>query len=175
MLSGMSEPLGWAVGNALEVTEAVRCLQGEGPDDLLSLCLTLAETGLRAAGLSASRETLEKALASGHAYEKLEAWIAAQGGDARALGRLETAPGQHPLRAEREGFVASLDALALGQAVKVLGGGRAQKGDAVDPGVGLVLHAKVGDPVRAGDRLVGGAVVTSEVRAEPPPLVLELL
>lgn len=191
ILSGMFEPFGWAVGNALEVTEAVRCLQGRGPDDLLSLCLTLAGTGLRAAELSASRETLEGALASSHAYEKLEAWIAAQGGDARALGRLETAPGHHLLRAERESLVASLDALALGQAVMVLGGGRAQKGDAVDPGVGLVLYAKVGDPVRAGDplltlyhrgkgledahRLVGGAVVTSKARTEPPPLVLERL
>ncbi len=191
LLSSMSEPLGWAVGNALEVTEAVRCLQGDGPDDLVALSLSLAETGLAAAGLGADRTKLEEVLSSGRAYEKLEAWIAAQGGDVGALGRLETAPEQHLFRAERGGFVAELEALALGQAVKVLGGGRARKGDTIDPGVGVVLHAKVGAEVAAGEplltlyhrgrgfesalELVRGAVVITDARTEPPPLILKTL
>jgi pyrimidine-nucleoside phosphorylase len=191
LLSDMSEPLGWAVGNALEVDEAVRCLRGEGPDDLLALCLALAEAGLGAAGLAAGREALAEALSSGRAFEKLEAWIAAQGGDVAVLGRLERAPEQHLYRAEESGFVTRLEALAIGQAVGVLGGGRAQKGDAVDPGVGIVLHAKVGAEVREGEplltlyhrrrglgealKLVAEAVTLSETRREPPVLIQERL
>lgn len=191
LLSSMSEPLGWAVGNALEVTEAVRCLQGDGPDDLVALSLSLAEIGLAAAGLGTDREKLAEVLSSGRAYEKLEAWIAAQGGDVGALGRLETAPEQHLFRAERSGFVAELEALALGQVVKVLGGGRARKGDTIDPGVGVVLHVKVGAEVSAGEplltlyhrgrgfesalELVRGAVLVTDARTAPPPLILKTL
>jgi len=192
LLSDMSEPLGRAVGNALEVAEAVRCLRGEGPDDLRALCLTLAEAGLAAAGLETDRAALERTLEGGRAYEKFEAWVAAQGGDVRALGRLETAPDEHLYRAERGGFVAGVGALAVGQAVKVLGGGRAQKGDAIDPGVGIVLHAKVGDELAAGEPLltfyhrggrgladaiglVRGAVTVADAPTEPPPLIVETL
>lgn len=189
LLTGMSEPLGLAVGNALEVTEAVQTLRGDGPDDLLDLSFSLAQEGLTAAGLSADRETLEAAVSSGRAYEKLEAWVAAQGGDAGALRRLEAAPEQHLLRAGQSGFVAELGALVIGQAVKVLGGGRAQKGDTIDPGVGVVLHAKVGAEVRRGEplltlyhrgkglesalELLAGAVTISETRVEAPPLFLD--
>ena len=100
LLTDMSEPLGLAVGNALEVTEAVRTLQGEGPSDLLELSLALAEQGLTAAGLDGARETLQEAVSSGRAFEQFTAWIAAQGGEVGALERLETAPEQHLLRAE---------------------------------------------------------------------------
>jgi len=192
LLSDMSEPLGRAVGNALEVAEAVRCLRGEGPDDLRALCLTLAEAGLEATGLGADRAALERTLEGGRAYEKFEAWVAAQGGDVRALERLETAPDEHLYRAERGGFVAEVGALAVGQAVKVLGGGRAQKGDVIDPGVGIVLHAKVGDEIGAGEplltlyhrggrgladalELVRGAVTLADAPPEPPPLIVETL
>lgn len=192
LLSDMSEPLGRAVGNALEVDEAVRCLQGEGPDDLLDLCLVLAEAGLSAAGLETSRETLLETISSGRAFEKLEAWVQAQGGDVRGLGRLELAPDTHVVKAERSGSVARSEALAVGQAVKVLGGGRSKKGDAIDTGVGLVLHAKVGDEVAAGEplatlyhrggrgledavQLLAGAVTLSEEPVTAPKLVLETL
>lgn len=190
LLTGMSEPLGLAVGNALEVTEAVQTLQGDGPDDLLELSFALAEQGLAAAVLDADRGIVEEAVSSGRAYEKLEAWIAAQGGDVGALGRLEAAPEQYLFRAEQRGFVAELGALAIGQAVKVLGGGRAQKGDVIDPGVGMVLHAKVGTEVRRGEplltiyhrgrgledalKLLGGAVTVSETRTEAPPLFIDV-
>ncbi len=189
LLTGMSEPLGLAVGNALEVTEAVQTLQGGGPSDLLALSFALAEKGLTAAGLDADRGRLAAAVVSGRAYEKFESWIAAQGGEVGALGRLETAPEQHLLRAERSGFIAGLGALAIGQAVKVLGGGRAQKGDTIDPGVGVVLHVKGGAEVRRGEplltlyhrgrgledavKLLEGAVTLSKTRAEAPPLFLD--
>ena len=188
LLTDMSEPLGRAVGNALEVSEAVQTLKGEGPDDLLELSLALAEQGLRAAGLGAARGELAAAIASGRAFEKLTTWIAAQGGEVGALERLETAPEQHLLRAEQNGFVAGLGALAIGQAVKVLGGGRAQKGDMIDPGVGVVLHAKVGAEVSRGEplltlyhrrkgleealALLESAVTLSETPTEAPPLLL---
>ena len=189
LLTGMSEPLGLAVGNALEVTEAVQTLRGDGPSDLLELSFALAEQGLTAAGLDADGETLQEAVVSGRAFETFTAWVAAQGGDVDALERLEIAPEQHLFRAEQSGFVTELGALAVGQAVKVLGGGRTQKGDTIDPGVGTVLHAKVGAEVRRGEplltlyhrgkglddavKLLNGAVVVSETRTEAPPLFLD--
>jgi pyrimidine-nucleoside phosphorylase len=190
LLSDMSEPLGYAVGNALEVEEAVRCLQGGGPDDLRDLCLALAEEAVAAAGLECDRQGLEEAFSSGRAFEVFERWITAQGAQPGALGRLGRAPGQALYRAQTDGFVTGLEALAFGQAVKVLGGGRAHKGASIDVGVGAVLHAKVGDEVRRGEPLVtlyhqGGrgldealawverAVTLAPTRREPPPLVQE--
>jgi pyrimidine-nucleoside phosphorylase/thymidine phosphorylase len=190
LLSDMSEPLGQTVGNTLEVEEAVRCLQGDGPDDLRELCLTLAEEAVAAAGLGVGRQGLEAALSSGRAFEVFERWIAAQGAHPDALAKLERAPGQRLYRADEGGFVSGLEALALGQAVKVLGGGRAYKGAPIDVGVGAVLHAKVGDEVRRGEPLVTlyhrdgrgldealgwlrGAVTLAPTRLEPPPLVRE--
>lgn len=153
ILSSMAQPLGRMVGNAMEVEEAVACLRGEGPDDLLELCLVLAEEVLGAAGLSASRAALLEAVASGRAFERFERWIAAQGGDVASLGRLARAPDTFALRAERTGVVSRLDALAVGRAAGVLGGGRSKKGEAIDAGVGIELHAKAGDPVVGGEAL----------------------
>ncbi|NLG09728.1 MAG: thymidine phosphorylase [Deinococcales bacterium] len=153
VLSDMSAPLGRTVGNAIEVEEAVRCLRGEGPDDLRELCLVLAGEVLAAAGLPHGRAELEDAIGSGRAYERFERWVAAQGGDPRALGALERAPDRWQLRAARGGVVSRLDALAVGRAVGVLGGGRSRKGEAIDMGVGAELHAKVGEPVSAGEPL----------------------
>jgi len=192
VLSDMSEPLGRAVGNALEVDEAVRCLKGEVKGDLLELCLVLAEAVLGAAGLDGRRETLLEAIGSGRAFERLEAWVRAQGGDTFKLGALDVAPDTHVLKASKGGTVSRIEALAVGQAVKVLGGGRSKKGDAIDTGVGLVLGAKVGEDVREGDplltlyhrggrgledalRLLEGALEVSEAPVSAPPLVLERL
>ena len=192
VLSDMSEPLGFAVGNTLEVQEAMRCLKGEGPEDLQNLCVTLAEQVLTASGLEVTREQLVEKLSNGEAYEKFEAWIAAQGGEAETLKSLELAPGQHKLKAEKSGTLAKLNALAIGQAVKVLGGGRSKKGDEIDAGVGIVLHQKVGDTVDEGtplltiyhrnerglqnalDLLEKAADVTDE-EVDAPPLVFETL
>ncbi len=153
VLSSMAQPLGHMVGNAMEVTEAVACLRGEGPPDLLELCLVLAQEVLEAAGLAAPREALLAAVASGRALERFEDWIGAQGGDIGSLDHLDRAPEQWLLRASRAGSVAVVDALAIGRAAGVLGGGRSRKGETIDVGVGVELHAKVGDYVAAGDGL----------------------
>lgn len=154
VLSSMAQPLGLAVGNALEVDEAVACLRGEGPPDLRELCLTLAAEVLDASDLSTSRARLEELLDGGLAYQRFEGWIAAQGGDPRAIGNLELAHGRSEVRAARSGALAEADALALGRAARLLGAGRSRKGDSIDPGVGLVLHAKIGQAVEAGASLV---------------------
>ncbi len=153
VLTDMSTPLGHAVGNALEVREAVATLRGEGPSDLTELCLTLAEQVLRASRLDQNRAAVEQALTSGSAYERFEAWIAAQGGDPASLDSLELAPEQEGVFAAEAGVLTGVGALAVGRAAGVLGGGRSQKGDRVDLGVGVVVHHKPGDQVAAGDRL----------------------
>lgn len=153
VISDMSEPLGFMVGNALEVEEAISCLKGEGPADLLELCLALASEVLEAAGLPSQRAELLEAIGSGRAYAKFEEWIAAQGGDVTALGRLERAPDRWQLRAGRSGVVSRVTALDIGRAAGMLGGGRSRKDDVIDMGVGVQLHAKVGDEVQAGQPL----------------------
>ncbi len=151
VLSAMAQPLGLAVGNALEVIEAVACLRGDGPADLRELCLVLAADVLDATGLHTSRQRLETLIDGGHAFERFERWVAAQGGDVGALDGLELAAGRDVVRADRSGALAELDALAVGRAAGVLGAGRTRKGERVDAGVGVVLHAKIGDPVATGE------------------------
>jgi len=189
VLTNMTEPLGLAVGNAVEVEEAAACLRGEGPEDLLDLCLTLAERVLDASGLPADRAALQDAVDSGRAHERFERWISAQGGDPSAVRHLELAPDTWHLRAPADGVVCRLDALAVGRAVGALGGGRSRKGDAVDAGVGVILQAKVGHAVARGDAiatvlhrngkgldvakaLLEGAVTVSDA-AEAAPLILD--
>ncbi len=153
VLSSMAQPLGLAVGNALEVNEALGCLRGEGPADLLELCLVLAGQVLEASGLPTSQTELRALVESGQALERFERWIAAQGGDVAALGHLQLAPDRDLLRAPESGLLAEVDALAVGRAAFALGAGRDRKGDPVDAGVGVLLHAKVGAEVSAGEPL----------------------
>jgi len=160
-LSPMEQPLGRAVGNALEVAEAVATLRGEGPADLVSLCLTV--TGLmhvaagRAAHPEEVRTSLERAIRDGSALARFGAMIEAQGGDARVVedpaGVLPQAPLERAVAAPRAGVLARLDARAVGDAAVALGAGRQRKGDAVDPAVGVVLAVKVGQVVDAGEPL----------------------
>lgn len=189
VLSSMAQPLGLAVGNALEVQEAVACLRGGGPDDLRQLCLELAGEVLEATGLPNGRKALEALLDGGEAYRRFELWIEAQGGDVSALDRLELASGREAVRAPRRGVVASIDALAVGRAASMLGAGRERKGDPVDPGVGVLLHAKVSAPVAAGEVLATlvhraghglddarqtlAAAFSIADEASPAPLILE--
>ena len=192
VLSGMSEPLGCAVGNTLEVQEATRCLKGEGPEDLQDLCLTLSEHVLAASGLEVTRAQLEEKLQNGEAYAKFEAWVEAQGGDVSALDNLELAPERYELSAKKSGKLAELNALAVGQAVKVLGGGRSKKGDEIDAGVGVMLRAKVGDEIDEGAplltlyhrnerglqdalKLLEKAADISQEEVDAPPLIFETL
>jgi len=149
VISDMSQPEGQAIGNALEVREAVETLQGRGPADVLELCERLAE----ALGVPEASRTI----ASGAALQKLKAMVEAQGGDVRALDdpqRLPAAPLRRELAAPRSGYVAAIDAELLGRAAVALGAGRMRKDEPIDPAVGFVLHAKIGDLVEVGQALL---------------------
>ncbi len=161
VLSGMDQPLGRAVGNALEVEEAIHTLRGEGPEDLRELCLVLGAhmTVLADLALDAAsgRALLLDRLARGDAWRTFTEMVAAQGGDVEVVEhpeRLPRSPVTRPVPAEEDGTVLSVDAEALGTAALVLGAGRVQAGDRIDPGAGLTIQGKVGDRVTRGDPLV---------------------
>lgn len=160
LVSGMFQPLGNAVGNALEVREAIETLNGGGPEDFRRHCVTIAAHMLRLSGrapdLRSGQLMAEESLHGGGAMAKFRALLASQGGDESICadpGMLPSAPNRSTLAAESSGFLARADAGIIGAASVRLGAGRARKGDAVDPSVGFVLHAKVGDRVRKGDPL----------------------
>ena len=161
VLSSMEQPLGLAVGNALEVREAVETLQGHGPSDLLELAFLLGSQLLMMAGHASdetqARRRLQEVLDSGAAFAKYKAFIATQGGDVRVLDdldRLPRAPHIEELPATQAGYVAAIDAEQIGIAGYTLGTGRKVKTDQIDPSVGLVLHKKVGDRVERGESLL---------------------
>ena len=161
VLSDMNQPLGLAVGNALEVAEAIAALRGEGPEDLVEHCLVVAAEmlvlGERAADPAEARVQLEALLADGSALERFRRWVRAQGGDPRVaddVGMLPTAPVMRAVEAPRGGFVPGIDAEEVGLVSVALGAGRQRKGDPIDPAVGIVLGPKVGARVEAGERLL---------------------
>ncbi|MEU5932710.1 thymidine phosphorylase [Micromonospora sp. NPDC047187] len=149
LLTDMSTPLGLAIGNAVEVTESVEVLAGGGPADVVELTLALAREMLDAAGLPDADPAA--ALRDGRAMDSWRAMIRAQGGDPDAP--LPTAAEVEVVRAERDGYVAAVDAYAMGVAAWRLGAGRARKEDPVSVPAGVVLHKRPGDEVRAGDPL----------------------
>lgn len=169
LLSDMNQPLGDAVGNALEVKEAIATLHGEGPDDFTAHCLTVAAhmllLGDRAADFDAAYALAEQQLASMAAWEKFVAFVAAQGGDpaeVEAPERLPVAPVQVPLLAWQGGVICHLNAREVGLTVVALGGGRAKKEDVIDPAVGLVMGVKVGDEVAEGQPILTIHAATEE-------------
>jgi pyrimidine-nucleoside phosphorylase len=156
----MDEPLGRAVGNALEVREAIEVLKGHGPADVRELAVTLAGEMAALAGRAApgdrARRLVEDALESGAALERLREMIAAQGGDSRVVDDpdgLPTAPIVEMVTSTQAGFVHQLDAGTVGRAVIALGAGRERKGEPIDHSVGVVFHRKVGDRVEVGEPL----------------------
>jgi pyrimidine-nucleoside phosphorylase len=156
-LTDMDQPLGRAVGNALEVAEAIETLRGRGPDDLVRLArLAGAEMlvrGRKVRDLYKALATIDRALSDGSGLAKLRELVAAQGGDARAVddpGRLPRAPRVERLVASRTAFVGAIAADRIGMASVRLGAGREKKGDPIDLRTGVVLHAKVGDHVERG-------------------------
>lgn len=155
VLSSMEEPLGYAVGNALEVQEAIDTLQGHGPADFTELCLTLAGQmiylGDKAASAEDGYKLAEELLKSGAAMEKFEQMVTAQGGSLKLA--MAQAQYQYEVLASQSGVVQSIIARDIGHASMLLGAGRETKASAIDLSAGIVLKKKVGDTVQQGEPL----------------------
>lgn len=161
IISDMSQPLGFAVGNALEIEEAIETLKGKGPADLEELCLELGAQmvylGEKATSLSEAKELLKVKLHNGEALEKFKEFIAAQDGNPEVVNDYSLMPqakDKKEVLAEEEGYVAEINADSIGVAAMSLGAGRATKESEIDLAAGLILHKKVGDTVKKGDILV---------------------
>lgn len=196
-ITGMDQPLGLAIGNGLEMAEAIQVLKGSGSRDLVALCLELGSVmlvlGGRAKDKEEARQRLEDALYGGAALEKFRELIIAQGGDGRVVddpSLLPRARYQEAWVAEGDVYLAFLPADKLGEIAMKLGAGREKKGDPIDPAVGIVLGGKVGDLIRKGQPVatvfandreklkqalaeLKGCIVLSPDPVTPPPLVLE--
>jgi len=199
MIADMSQPLGRAVGNALELQEAIDTLRGHGPEDFYRHCLALATEMVlltrQSEDKSAVTAHLEQLIASGQALEKFRQWVTAQGGDPAVAddpSRLPAARLVREVKAPYGGYVAALDPQEIGLSSMLLGGGRSKKGDWIDHAVGIVLHAKIGDRVEPGQTLMTihanddgklagaqqrllAAYELSEEPVSPPPLIHEVL
>lgn len=160
VISDMDQPLGYAIGNALEVKEALECLNGGGPADLRALCLELGAYMLVAGGLanqpSEAKEQLASLIEDGAAIRKLREFIEAQGGDGEVVSNPELLPYAEktmPLLAAQDGYVTGLEAEAIGVCAMMLGAGRETKDAAIDAAAGIILHIKRGDRVHKGEQL----------------------
>lgn len=160
LLSDMNQPLGDAVGNALEVKEAIDTLHGGGPQDFREHCLVVAShmllLGEKATSLVEARRMAEAALASGKAWEMFRSLIIAQGGDVSYVDDPEKLPHAslvEAVKAGRTGYLAMVDAREIGETSVELGAGRAKKTDPIDHAVGIIVHHKVGELVESGDTL----------------------
>jgi pyrimidine-nucleoside phosphorylase len=157
VMTDMDQPLGHAVGNALEVREAIATLRGDGPKDLTDLCVALGAKmlvlGGRATEEPGAAELLRESIRTGRALDTFRRWVEAQGGDPRIADDPDLLPHAARTRtvgAPVAGWVATYDAEGVGKAAMLLGAGRATKEDVIDHAAGLVLHAKVGDHIEAG-------------------------
>ena len=198
LLTDMDVPLGRAIGNAIEVWEAILTLQGKGPRDLTELSIALAAHMLRLADkgdLATCERMAREALAGGTALSKLAEMVRAQGGDASCIEHPEsllTAPFSMEVTAPRSGYIASVDTEEYGTAALLLGAGRSKKEDAIDHAAGILLHAKTGDYIKAGDKIATlyttkeqtlaaarerllSATVFSDKAPEPRPLILDVI
>ena len=160
VVSDMDQPLGYAVGNALEVREAIETLTGNGPEDFVELCMTLGSYMLVAGGKAADQEAAERILreviANGSALEKLAEFVAAQGGDRELVyhpDRLPQASIAQEIESPMDGYIQRIVCDEIGICSLLLGGGRETKESEIDLSVGLVLHRKVGDAVKKGETL----------------------
>ncbi len=157
LITDMNQPLGYAIGNALEVMEVSQTLQNAGPADLTRLSLELAarmiHLGKITATLDEARDIAQKKLLDGSGYRKLKEVITAQGGNAAVLDRFELLPnatGAREISSPRAGYISAIDAQYIGQASAMIGAGRDTKEDVIDPAVGVILEVKVGQKVDAG-------------------------
>jgi thymidine phosphorylase len=191
LITEMDNPLGSAVGNALEVRESVSLLKNEPvPGDLTDEVNEVATRLLELKGIPDAATAVESALTSGAAYEKFRQFVGAQGGDAEALENLPVSAEIREVKAPAEGYVARFAASGLGSAALALGAGRAKKGDEIDPGAGIEVLVRAGDQVgrdqpiarlygeREAERarqLVLGALELSDEPVERPPAILDSL
>ena len=196
LITNMDAPLGYAIGNTLEVIEAVQTLQGVGPADLTELCIALSAEMLRLCGMGSAEECEEKAkhaLYSGLAFERLMWMVSAQGGDTGVLtdtSLLRKSRCYHTVSARAEGYISHIDARKCGLSAMALGAGRKVKTDVIDPSAGVILDVKPGDRVQSGDRiatlcaekeelfsdavaLLADAFEISTAPPKPVPMVLE--
>lgn len=161
VISDMDQPLGYAIGNALEVKEAIDTLRGEGPADLEELCLTLGSKMVVLANhadtVEEAREMLKEVIRNGKALETFKVFVRAQGGDDSVIddsSKLPAAKYQIDVKAKEDGYVAGIEADSIGTAAMILGAGRATKESIVDLSVGLILRKKISDEVKKGDTIV---------------------
>jgi pyrimidine-nucleoside phosphorylase len=160
LLSDMNQPLGNAVGNSLEVIEAIETLKGAGPEDFREHCLHVSAhmlvLGKRARDLAEGRAMAEESIADGSALEKFRILVQAQGGDVSYVDDPSKFPGAEyveVVESPRNGYLAQIQARSVGEAAVTLGAGRAKKSDSVDHAVGLIIHHKVGDKIEKGKPL----------------------
>ena len=197
-ITDMNQPLGRAVGNALEVAEAIETLQGNGPEDLRNLCIELSSLMLQTAGRCAKREQAvalaDSVLDSGAALDMFRKIVAAQGGDARVTDDpavLPKATHVQEIVSGSSGHVESIDCAGIDRAASLLGAGRERKEDSIDPAVGIIVHKKLGGAVKKGEAIAtlhannpallpqSASLIlrsyTLGARTTPPPLVHETL
>ncbi len=192
-ITSMEQPLGSEVGNANEIKESIDVLKGQGPEDVTELTLAFAEAMLDLGGIAGGRQKLIEAIDSGAALQKFIEVTIAHGGDPGVIedpSQLAKAPKEAVIAAPYDGYVTRCDALTIGSAGVRLGAGRAKKDDIIDPGVGISVKAKLGDPVSAGDPLavirysedarwadqrshLASAWEISDEPVEPPRLIIE--
>jgi pyrimidine-nucleoside phosphorylase/thymidine phosphorylase len=178
LITDMNQPLGYAIGNALEVMEVSQTLQNAGPADLTRLSLELAARmiylGKITKTLDEARELAQQKLLDGSGYRKLKDVIAAQGGNPQVLDRFELLPnatGAQDISSSRGGYVSAIDAELIGQASSMIGAGRNTKEDSIDPAVGVILEVKVGQKIDADSILCRIYHTTSDNLEEAAELV----
>ena len=154
LITNMDEPLGYAIGNSLEVEEAINTLKGNGPSDLLEVVITLCSIiigALKKIPNNEAKNLLFKQLNNGEAYKKFEELVSAQGGD---INKLKISDKVFSIKSEKEGYINKIDAMHLGEIAKKIGAGRNTLEDKIDYEVGLVLNKKVGDFVEKDEELL---------------------
>lgn len=189
VLTNMDEPLGWAVGNSVEVVESMDTLQGDGPDDLIELVIKLGSLMVsfgKKIPLEEAEKLVKENLYNGKAYEKFKEWVTAQGGN---IDKVEFGPNQKDVCSNKTGYIKKIDALKIGKIARKLGAGRLTKDDIIDPRVGAIVQHKVGDYVKKGETLltllyndkivedeeVIDAFEITEEKVETPKLIIEVI
>lgn len=189
MLTNMDEPLGYAVGNSLEVIESIDTLKGKGPKDLTDLVIELG-TLMVSFGLGIStdeaKEKVKENLSNGSAYNKFLEWVKRQGGDAE---KIETSKYTKDILSKEDGYISTIDALKIGNIAREIGAGRLTKEDVINPKVGILLNKKVGDKIEKGEKIltvyydeikpnedkIYESIKISKEKVEIPKLIIDII